>query len=916
MALSRIRCAAGVAALCTLFPVGPGTSSRAQAPAPSTQPEADAELARLFDQLGAEDFRAREEATEKLIHMGAPVVAAAERRLEDESDAEIRVRLRFILENIAPPAQAILVIRVDPTSGLEPGDVITHINGRRVRTAASLRRLFETDPRAMLRVRGRTGPREVGPLAPDDVVTIADYQSPRGEAIANVLRLYHTGFAERACELLEILPEAAPESELPAALRAIVAFTAGNGSAAVQMLGPTPEIVQPSGGENEWTTPSPLDLAGPGKAPFHLEWALWTRMEARARSPISDPDLRVQRVLVPAGRLVDALVLSARYWWSEFKQQLQNDMTVNQAGNLLAVCAWMFSDADLLSECMHLVEPRSRILARTQSGVRRWVRVQTDAWLPFLAGDPAGAVNAFYDDAREILSPPGPPRGHMVIRNPRIAAQIAFFLYQTPDDPRVGELLEVVNHAGNPTLATYVYWMLFGLTERNEERVRRDLSAVLPNLSGPEAAAAARALALLEYACPTIDRQVLESARERITEAEDKQDREYWAAILDALQYLADGRGRDARQALAGLEDGLGLAVLRHTADFAADPPAGAANIPVLHAPLLAVPLGLNSEQWIVLTRDRRLTRFDAAAGMLSPLDKPSPTWLPGPLQWPWLSRDEKTGRVWVYDRRRLLELGVEPPSAAFRMNLRPNDIPLFERFVAAFVTQLTDAVAGTPRAGGECGEFLTDEVRAGAEFVSDPSLPELGFIRPLLSDERIVHAALRGGPHLLIDTVGGRCWSSQWFADKLGLDRPLRFQAEALPGAAPPLVFLMSDRGLVRFDPSTETVKRLPLPGAVPFPEVVPESTPYARRDPRWVYFARLPWEGGQVYRLVLSEDRVEPVDMINEALPEGYYTSQSRAAIRARIDELLEEIGIAGRAEFIRDAIQTVESWSKKSE
>jgi hypothetical protein len=91
----------------------------------------------------------------------------------------------------------------------------------------------------------------------------------------------------------------------------------------------------------------------------------------------------------------------------------------------------------------------------------------------------------------------------------------------------------------------------------------------------------------------------------------------------------------------------------------------------------------------------------------------------------------------------------------------------------------------------------------------------------------------------------------------------------------------------------------------------VVPESTPYPRRDPRWVYCARLPdadHEPGRVYRVRLADDSVEEVDMINEALPPEYYLLQSRDRIRRHISELLVDANIPPLREFIADARTSV--------
>jgi hypothetical protein len=62
--------------------------------------------------------------------------------------------------------------------------------------------------------------------------------------------------------------------------------------------------------------------------------------------------------------------------------------------------------------------------------------------------------------------------------------------------------------------------------------------------------------------------------------------------------------------------------------------------------------------------------------------------------------------------------------------------------------------------------------------------------------------------------------------------------------------VMLLSDQGLIRFDVAAEKFARIDLPGDAPHAAVIPEWAPYDRRDPRFVYCARLPEEGGAVFR------------------------------------------------------------------
>jgi hypothetical protein len=383
---------------------------------------------------------------------------------------------------------------------------------------------------------------------------------------------------------------------------------------------------------------------------------------------------------------------------------------------------------------------------------------------------------------------------------------------------------------------------------------------------------------------------------------------------------LAAGRAADAREALAPFAGEPELAAVRHTVEYLCDLPPTAADHTALSVarggPLLAVPIGRSSNQCLVLARDRRLLRFDAEQSLLTPLEEPTPSWFPGPFNWPWIGREESSGRVWVYGRGRVLEV-VRDGRPALRLNIRARDIPAFDRYVTPVFSALAEAVAATPLEPGENGAYLRRDIQAHHEYTADPDLPEIGFIRPVPEDPRMVHLAMRGGPHLLIDAANERAWSSLWMAGQLGLDSPPSFFAQALwpaDGEArneSPVVMLMSDQGLIRFDVADETLRRIALPGPQPFPPVIPESVPCVRRDPRYVYCARLPADGGQVYRLVLADDQVEALDMVNEVLPAGYCDILPRAALRAQIDERFRSAGMPGLDAFVRDAGQTVARW-----
>ncbi|MBU0639446.1 MAG: hypothetical protein KKB50_11325 [Planctomycetes bacterium] len=883
--------------------------------------EQEATLAELVARLGDEQYDVREQATRSIFKLGRSALPQLREFLAQETDPETTHRLRFLLDNMIPPDRAALVVRAEPASGLNPGDLITHANGRRVRTAAALHsRLNEADGGLLLRVQGQYGPREVGPVGGHPRHAYADYHAPRGDALAEIIRLYAAGYAERAYQLLQTVPPPIPEGELSAALRARIAYTAGDGAMAWQLVADKPALAQPAQLGNLWSDPSRLDLTGPGRAPLRLEWRLWSTGAELSFEHRNDPDLRVQRVLVPARRYADALGAAAEFWSSRYRSRLgENPENAPAAGNMLAVMSWMLSEMDLLSECCRLIEPRSVILRRAEGGVRKWMRVQTDAWLPFLAGSPKQALDGFYEDAQDVLRQAS-RRDHetVLVRQPEVAAMIAFFLYQTPADPRALEMLRLVNRPGQAGLSAYVHWMCYGLHEANHEPIRAHLAAILPSLANDEVGTCAFAVALLELLRTTPNDDVLATARERLAQS-SAADTPQWLVTTDVLRCLAAGQVEAARQVLASCGGGAQLAALRHTLDFADHPPPGADRHAELLAPLLAVPIGPERDVWLIVTRDRRLLRFDAASDQLAALEKPTDTWFPGPLNWPWIGREENSGRVWLYDRRRVIEIAADD-RAPLRLNISARDIPAFARFVSPVFSTLAGAAAALPPDDGEQGEFLRAELRANGEFVANPAFPEIGFIRPLAENERVVHVAFRGGPHVLIDTTTGRAWTSAWMAERLGLGAPPAFLAQgmwpwegAVPGAEL-VVFLMSDQGLLRFDVADETLERLELPGDEPHPAVIPESCPYTRRDARWVYCARLPEAGGQVYRLNVGEQRIEAMDMVNEMLPAGYYDTQSRAALRAALEQRLTGAGLPVLDALIADAAAAVARWEKQ--
>lgn len=927
----------------------PTASSRPTAPA-------DPRLTKLLEQLGDADFRARESATRALLVLGPEIVPALRDFLEGADDPEVAYRLRYILENIVPPDQAVLVQRADGNTDLHPGDLITHVNGRRVRQVSEVDR-FRPErflgPAVHLRVFGPGGPREVGAVLVGDDWLLANYRIPRGPQVAAAVRAYADGFAERSYETLEALGAGIPDDELSALLRARIAYTAGDAAEGLRLVNGQADVAMPQPVTNIWLGPSRIDLAGPGRGPFHFEWTLWTDNPTAAGS-LDDPDIRVQRVLVPAGRKVEALTIDAGFWWTRYRAALgESDKTDRIAGNMLAVSAWMLNELELVSECVRLVEPRSEILRGSPGGPRKWLRVNTDAWLPFLRGDAGAAVDLFFTDAVDVLQgSTGDP--NTVLRNPRVAATIALFAYQNPEEPRLNELLLAVNRSGHPALGSYARWMHFALHEKNFAIIREHTLALLPNTSAAQAEELGLAAALLEYVQATPDDAILQAAAQRAAARGDAapvvdpgdetpapptaaaRSRAQTAAIIEALRALASGGAADALTALQNAGSAPGVAVLRATANFLRQPPAGAARHPALHAPLLVVPLGAATGRWIVLARDQRLLRYDSAADQLTPLEGVAVNWFPSPTNWPWLGREESSGRVWRYDRRRVVELESAAP---LRLNIKPSEIAPFDQFVGPrFSSFATLAAATPPVPDAENGEFLRSELSAHREFVSDPDLPEVGALLRLPEDPRVALAALRGGGQLLLwlENDGPRqAWSSDWIARQIGRPALATFYPHAVPrgigaprrvevdeGATPesavetppPVVFLCTAEGLLRFDFADERVTPLALPGTEPQPALVPESTPYDRRDPRFVYCARRPAEGGAVFRVHVADNHIEPLDLVNHALPDYFYDLKPRAELRGEIDQRLATSGAPPMDELIADAATKIELWRNR--
>jgi hypothetical protein len=901
-----------LAIMCGLFGLvaGPVPDELQPAEPPAAAP-AD-QVTALLDQLDSPDFRVREAATHSLLILGESVAPLLRARLAEEADPEVRIRLRFVLDSSAPPLAAALVVRPDPGSGLRAGDVITHVNQRRINGSAELyARVQDARGASTLRVLGRG---TIGPSASRALPIACDYRAPHGEVLARVLRLYDAGYAEQAYEVLSGLDLPLPTDELSPFFHAILAYTAGDAATAFGLLAEHPEVRQPISLARAWTSPSWLDVSGPQKAPFRLERLLWTAAESTAPDDSAARDVPVHRVLIPAGRFVDVLGQVAASWWEQHRPVLGAHTEVDrEAGNALAVSAWMLSELDLVSECLRLIEPRSEILRRASQGPSKWLRVRTDAWLPFAHGAPEAALDALYQDARGILRPPGPPTDIARIQRPEVAATVAFFLYQFPTDERLAELFALVNQPDHPALEDYAYWMLFALRAENSAIVHEHLRALLPSATDEQTARLAFSIALLEYAGRRPDEQVFEQMHARLTDAACGAEWARPAAIVAALRHLAARRAADATSALAAADGEPGTEVLRATAEFLTSVSA-ARGLSALQAPLLAVPMGTAGGRWLVLTRDQRLLQFDAAADRVTPIHPPTPNWFPGPLNWPWLGRDPTSGRVWVYAQRRVVEVPQDTASG-LTLNIAPDQIGPFDVYVSPAFGALADAVRAWPAPAGETAELWREDLQYGQECFADPDLPEVGLVQTVPGDERLVHVALRGGPQLLLDRTAARVWTSTALAQELELPTtPLMFLTAGVREQPTPIVFLLSNVGLLRLDVAAGRLARVPLPGDEPYPPLIPESCPYERRDPRWIYCARLPADGGQVYRVRVADNVVEELALVNEAIQRDYYTLQARAELRRQVDAALTERGLPGLREFVADAAETVARYAEE--
>lgn len=866
--------------------------------------------------LAAPEYQTRENATNALLDRGPDLIPTLRDAQRTATDPEVLHRLEYILANIEPPRRAALILNATPDANLQPGDVVTHANGVPVYAQHELRQqLVASAGGALLQVRNRGRVREVGPVRIQQIQRISDFVAPRGPIIAAAVREYAAGFAEQAYQRLKNLGPDVPTRELPAALRARIAYTAGDGTLALALLARAEDLLSIRGGPT-WNAPTPLDTIGPGRAPFFLEWQLITDRGPASLHVRSDPDVRIQRILVPAHRYPDAFLASVRFWHNDYRDRLgQNSDADGTAGNQLAVAAWMLHDLNLRSEALRLIAPRSAILRNTIRNFNQWVRVDTRAWLDFFAGNEPAAVASFFEDAIRILQRPlAPTDAGYVVQRPEIAARIAFFIYHSLEEERAAEVLSYVCVPDHPVLNHYVDWMLYALRPENVDLIQRDLQICLPLITTDALLPFGRAALLLEAQRPRPDHEALHAARQTIFDAPPSAERDTWLAISDAFIALARNDQPAAAAALASVPDAHATNTLRHTLTYLRDvavhlpPGASAAN------PVVAVPAGNGDQAWFILTRDRRILRVNTTDGRASAITLPTKSWFPIPRNWPWLSRASTSGRTWIYDRRRIAEIRPDG-TLGVQLNTPRNLTQTFERLAAQHFAIIADS-AKPPPATRENGEFLRSELHANLGFTTNPNLPELSNLAPLDPDARFVQVTFRGGPDLLLDRSARRYWSSADIAAAFEDLTTARFQAVAPPGPKPELILLLSEHGLLQLEPATDTITRRPLPAENPFPPLIPENLPYQRRDPNFVYFATLPAAGGEVFRWVRNTATVEAVDMTNIALPSAYYARYTRADLRDQLTNMLQAEQLLGLQEFIQDAQARVAAWAEKQD
>lgn len=906
----------------------------ASAPTGDPQP-----LEVLIDQLDNPRYALRESATREIIRRGAANIDLLEQRLRTTDRAETRRRLRLILEHVAPPKYGVLVLAADEGIDLQPGDLITHADGRTVHNVLEFTELLDVRrDRILVRVASPTGGRELEIPASPERLAVASYDLPLGNLLREAVQTFAAGRAEQAYDLFTRTPQLAERAGPAFAAR--IAYASGAADAALTYLASVPaaiETVLLDTSRSVWDAPSRLTLAAPGTAPYELEFELWTqRLPEEVDVYGVDPDPRVQRVFVPARRFDAALVRSAELWQDVFRgalfaERMDRDL-IRPAGNLLAVISWMCSEQSLLSECIRLVEPRSAMLDGSALGV--WVRVQTDSWLALLEGAPRTAVQRFWAPALRILSPPAGRANRSVIQNPVVAAQLGLFVHSDTDVEAMAIFRDQLTEVDGPARDAALDWTSYAATRENLREVRATTRAlvstyesVLPNLALTHAA-------LIEYVSPDPDvaslLQHVDATRPERPPADPAWSRPRRAPIeglLPILVHLAANDLDAAARQLADAPPGAGARTLSDTIEFRRTLARVPDAPPHLARALVAVAAG-KPGHWFAVGADRSLYRVTPeGATRFNPRPQRNVAdiaWFPTPQSFPWLARDPESGQVWVYDRRRATAVTSSGDVLA-AINVPRTAIHLFDALLPFFGSALLEALTdesgeksddSDSRALPEDGSFRRAEIQAFASLVDDPDLPSVGWIDQVPGTEQVVHLALRGGPQFVYDATRDRIWSTRDAARALELTDPPRIVPRLLPGRPDdPRLVLYSTAGVILLNRDTDRFERLALPTDNPHPPVVPEILPYERSDPRFIYVAEQPGAevgaAGRVFRWVLADRHWEPLPHRVIAYPREFYALQRRSVLRERIETRLRDLGLPELEAMIEDARVVVSDW-----
>lgn len=880
------------------------------------------QLSSHVEQLAAEVHHDREAAMVALLSLGPEIRSEIEVALRQADDPEVRRRLRYVLEHVSPPQSGLIVLNTTKASVIRPGDIITHIDGRKVSSETNLNQIGIMQREVTLQLWSSSGPRTVRVTDLNHVRSTLNYERATGDQLAGMIRDYAQGFPERAAEQLESNPSLRRSQQLSQEFRIVLDFANGRRNTALQPILDDSNIsrtwIRPSEQRQFnrpgtiWDLPAPIDLKSPIETPFQLEWELWQNAGPQASVFRSDPDVRVQRVLVPANRHLDALVSCAAIWWNNYQGRdlftIPQSESINKAGNMLAVVSWMAWELDLLSECSRLIEPRSRVLrrlVRATNGppIKKWLRVHTDAWLPYLQGDPKAALDMYYDEALRILEHPLQPNNPAVLtQNPAVAGVMAYFLYQFPTDERVQPTLKIVNHPHQSARLDYAWWMCLALRAGNYETIRTHLGQLTPNLPTQSVPRFARGMALLEYIADNPTPETFATASELVTQHAPIESRAALRAEVQTLRHLSADDLEAAAESIKAAADSTGGPVLKETIAFREWLGNAPLNTLSDRPPRLAVPADPNRDTWLIVTENRQMMRYDRVQDQLQPLTDVPGNWFPGVLTWPWIGFEESTGRTWAYAPRAVYELGNS--DRPVRVSLETDQIAEFDRAVRPIFSTFAKALASGRVLDTRDGEYLIEDVSTQIAPIASPAWPEISELRVLPEDKRLTHLATRNGVHCLINKESATAWTNLDITESLRLEYLEWLMPVAARDANTPIAYLMTNVGLIELDTAKNTLARRTLPDLPEDTGVVAEYLPYERHDPRYVYFALGPENGGDLYRLNRESDEITKLQTQNFGYSRSFYRQRSRAWIRDEIDRRLEERGVPNLAEFTRIA------------